>query len=231
LLYQGIRQNAAAEVFSRQGFVMAKGVLPPAQCHEILLRLPAHLDESAGSRDLLSHAWCQALARSLRSTLGGLLERNSVAIQCTYFAKSHGRNWLVPLHQDLSVPVAERVAGDRLTGWSLKQGTLFVQPPTHLLEQLVAVRVHLDPCMEDDGPLRVIPASHSRGLLSQQDTVDMARTNPPVSCVASAGDALVMRPLLLHASSKASGTSLRRVLHFLFAPARPPYGLWWQLAI
>jgi hypothetical protein len=40
-----------------------------------------------------------------------------------------------------------------------------------------------------------------------------------------------MRPLLLHASSKASGSSLRRVLHFLFGPRDLPHGLRWQHAI
>ncbi|WP_182990142.1 hypothetical protein [Massilia sp. Se16.2.3] len=37
-----------------------------------------------------------------------------------------------------------------------------------------------------------------------------------------------MRPLVLHASSKASGTSLRRVLHIVFGPPALPYGLRWQ---
>jgi hypothetical protein len=36
-----------------------------------------------------------------------------------------------------------------------------------------------------------------------------------------------MRPLLLHASSKATGTSRRRVLHFVFGPPDLPLGLAW----
>jgi hypothetical protein len=36
-----------------------------------------------------------------------------------------------------------------------------------------------------------------------------------------------MRPLALHASSKATGTSRRRVLHIVFGPAEPGYGLQW----
>lgn len=218
----------AVGAFSQQGFLMIKGLLSQAECHDILLRLPAHLEESAGSRDLLSHAWCQALAKSLRSSLGGLLERDAVAIQCTYFTKSRDRNWLVPPHQDLSVPVAEHVDGAGLSGWSRKQGTLFVQPPAELLQRLVAVRLHLDPCMEDDGPLCVVPGSHRQGVLSPEAAAGIGRSQASVSCIAAAGDALLMRPLLLHASSKASGASLRRVLHFLFAPARPPHGLRWQ---
>jgi hypothetical protein len=40
-----------------------------------------------------------------------------------------------------------------------------------------------------------------------------------------------MRPLLLHASSKGSGTSARRVLHFVFGPRQLPHGLAWELAV
>jgi hypothetical protein len=38
---------------------------------------------------------------------------------------------------------------------------------------------------------------------------------------------MAMRPLLLHASSKATGSSRRRVLHFLFGPPALPFGLEW----
>jgi hypothetical protein len=40
-----------------------------------------------------------------------------------------------------------------------------------------------------------------------------------------------MRPLALHASSKATGTSRRRVLHFVFGSAGLPYGLQWEHAV
>ena len=39
------------------------------------------------------------------------------------------------------------------------------------------------------------------------------------------GGAMLMRPLLLHASSKILAHTPRRVLHFVFAPAIPPDGL------
>jgi len=48
-----------------------------------------------------------------------------------------------------------------------------------------------------------------------------------VAIAAARGDALLMRPLVLHASSKASGTSRRRVLHFVFGPQALPCGLAW----
>jgi hypothetical protein len=85
---------------------------------------------------LLSEAWCRALARSLclHPALARLLPVNAVATQCTLFEKSPQRNWLVSLHQDLSIPVKERVVSNELSGWSEKQGCVFVQPPVSVLE-------------------------------------------------------------------------------------------------
>ena len=67
-------------------------------------------------------------------------DADAVAVQCTYFEKSADRNWLVPIHQDLAIPVARRVEHPALRGWSHKEGSLFVQPPADVLAQLVAVR-------------------------------------------------------------------------------------------
>jgi hypothetical protein len=47
-------------------------------------------------------------------------------------------------------------------------------------------------------------------------------------CVAvPRGGIMAMRPLLLHASSKASNDSPRRVLHFVYGPPDLPEGLRW----
>jgi hypothetical protein len=48
---------------------------------------------------------------------------------------------------------------------------------------------------------------------------------------AAQGAALLMRPLLLQASSKAARDTTRRVLHFLFGPRELPSGLQWTLAV
>jgi ectoine hydroxylase-related dioxygenase (phytanoyl-CoA dioxygenase family) len=154
-----------------------------------------------------------------------------VAVQCTYFEKSSARNWLVPLHQDLSIPVAERVDECGWSGWSEKEGVVFVQAPVEVLEQLVAVRLHLDRCGSSDGPLRVVPGSHSHGVLAPAATVAVRDAVGECLCEAEVGTALVMRPLLLHASSKSLGTGRRRVLHFLYGSRSLPHGLRWQTTV
>ncbi len=106
-----------------------------------------------------------------------------------------------------------------------------MQPPCSVLTELVAVRVHLDPCSAEDGPLRVIPGSHRLGPTSPESAAVARHTGTEVACTFEQGAALVMRPLLLHSSSKATGTSKRRVLHFLFGPPYLPFGLRWQIAV
>ncbi len=44
---------------------------------------------------------------------------------------------------------------------------LFVQALVEVLEQLVALRLHIDECGPEDGALKVIPGSHLNGRLSE----------------------------------------------------------------
>jgi ectoine hydroxylase-related dioxygenase (phytanoyl-CoA dioxygenase family) len=162
--------------------------------------------------------------------IGNLLRRDAVAVQCTLFDKSPGKNWLVSLHQDLSVPVKGKVDGAECTGWSEKEGQVYVQPPTDVLEQIVAVRVHVDPCPLQSGPLRVVPGSHAFGRLNMARD-ELRKVHGELVVPVPRGGALLMRPMILHASSKASQPKPRRVLHFVFGPAHLPLGLAWQWAV
>lgn len=215
-----------ATTLATQGVVAVPDVVPSVTCD----RLVAALDDDiavVGSRNMLHWHGAQTLVAAIRShpLLTGLLGEDRVAVQCTYFQKSAQTNWLVPLHQDLSIPVQERVAHASLKGWSRKEGCLFVQPPAAVLDSLLAVRIHLDACGPQDGPRRVIPGSHRQGPIPSEAA--MKWRDKAVTCVAARGDALVMRPLLLHASSHARGIGRRRVLHVLFGPPDLPHGLRW----
>ena len=202
----------------------------------ILAALPidAALDRGdAGSRNLLEQSWCAGLVFPIRSYLQsvGLLPVDAVAVQCTLFRKTPDCNWKVPYHQDLSIPVAARVEHSSLSGWSMKEDGHYVQPPTDMLDALLAVRLHLDPSGRDEGALRVVPGSHRLGRLSPDSIAAADKRNSEVVCTADTGDLLLMRPLLLHASSKAERPNGRRVLHFLFAPRQPGCGLRWRIAV
>jgi hypothetical protein len=223
----------SATEFAENGFTVVPRALSHAECRTLATEVANAVSNGPGSRRLLAQGWCRSLAAHLRAStrFAGLVPPGHVAVQCTYFSKSASHNWLVPIHQDLSIPVAARVSEPVLRGWSEKEGELFVQPPAAFLERLVAVRVHLDACGEADGPLQVVPRSHASGTITPEEAAEVRRSRGAVACTVDLGDALVLRPLLLHSSSKASGSSLRRVLHFLFGPQELPYGLRWQYAV
>lgn len=218
------------DLFEANGYATIPAVLSADECAEIAARVTPAATGSGGSRALLREEWCGELAARLRSSLllAPLAPEAQRVVQCTYFEKSRDRNWIVPIHQDLSVPVAERVEHPDLSGWSVKEGALFVQAPAALLERMVAFRCHLDDCSLEDGPLRVVPGSHRFGRLESGQEASLRESHGEVSCLVARGGVLALRPLLLHASSKASGQSRRRVLHFLFGPPDPPHGLAWQ---
>ena len=219
--------------FDNDGFVILPQVLTSSECEQISLSLVELPNKRIGSRDLLNILWCKKLARAVRHhpVIAPLLPNDPVAVQCTFFEKSQDKNWLVPIHQDLSIPVRERVENPALTGYSEKQGSLFVQPPDIVLQELVAVRLHVDECGNHDGALRIVPGSHKLGRLSNDDALKVRDNLGEVVCAVEKGGALLMRPLALHASSKATGHSLRRVIHLVFGPSRLPLGLNWQHAV
>ena len=215
------------------GFRLLPGLLGPGQRQALIAELATPPPGAAGQRELLEQPWCQALSRWLQALppLHDVLPADAVAVQCTLFEKSPDRNWLVALHQDLTIPVAERVEHAALKGWSVKGGRHFVLAPAPLLAQMVALRVHLDDATEADGGLRFVPGSHRDGVLGEADAAQWRERAGEVAVNALAGDGLLMRPLVLHASSKASASGRRRVLHFLFGPRSLTLGLRWHQAV
>lgn len=218
--------------YTTQGYAILEPILSAAQCDRIAAQVAVVQTGGAGTRSLLAQPWCQELAADLRAhvALADLIPARFVATQCTYFEKSKANNWLVAMHQDIAIPVASRIAHAALGGWSEKEGTLFVNAPESVLQELVAVRLHLDDSDVTDGALRVIPGTHRRGRIATIDLPSVRTHEAEVICAVAVGGAMVLSPLLLHASSKATGTSRRRVLHFLFGPPVLPFGLQWHIA-
>ena len=219
--------------FKRSGYFVIPSVIDEVMNRRLRAFVGGIAHGGAGSRRLLDERWCAHLAGALRddARIRSLLPRSAVAVQCTLFDKSPAKNWLVSLHQDLSIPVLGRVDDPGLSGWSEKEGQLYVQPPVSALERLVAVRVHIDDCTSENGALRVVPGSHLLGRVDQTKAESLGEQHGETLVPVGRGGALVMRPLILHASSKAITPSARRVLHFVFGPPRLPLGLEWRWAI
>ena len=214
-----------------QGFEEIPAVLSAGQCAELAAALDEASGGRVGSRNLLDLQCCQELAVALKTHIVVAPLLPPVAVQGTLFDKSTDKNWLVALHQDLSIPVLYRVSDHRLSGWSKKEGVMYVQPPVSVLESLVAVRVHLDDCGPQSGPLRVVPRSHRYGRLTSDAAITLREQHGEVELIPPRGGAIAMRPLLLHSSSKAQSKSRRRVLHFLYGPKELPFGLTWHCTV
>jgi ectoine hydroxylase-related dioxygenase (phytanoyl-CoA dioxygenase family) len=186
-------------------------------------------EETFGARNVLTIPEVQAIAQDTK--LQALLGDDMRAVRGIFFDKPPGANWPVAWHQDLTLALRERRDTEGWTNWTIKRGVTHAQPPSVVLARMVTMRLHLDDCAHDNGPLRVIPGSHVNGRLSRSEVT--ARVLPgEVTITAAAGDALFMRPLLLHASSPACNPSHRRVLHLEFAPvAMLPHGIDWAEAV
>lgn len=166
-------------------------------------------------------------SEEVRSLVTPFLGAHPFAVRVLWFDKTPDANWKVPWHQDLAIAVQGRVEVKGFGGWSEKAGVAHVQPPTWILERMLTVRLHLDDCGSDRGPLRVLPGSHREGRLQPEQIQTWQQKDQAVECAVHAGDAILMRPLLLHASSEATEPGHRRVLHIEFANTDLPGGLHW----
>ena len=235
----GILSKDARAQFQAQGFLVCPGVIDLANLDALRSEADRLLEGSSargGARNALGKSAllrtlgergaCAVLARGLlaQSLLGEAVR----PVKLTVFDKSPLANWKVPWHQDLTIAVSERLSVAGFGPWSQKDGVPHVQPPASVLEQMLAIRVHLDDTPRDNGALRVLAGSHLQGRLAADDIDRIKRQHVEQCCELSAGDALVMRPLLLHASAESAGHARRRVLHYEYAAIEWPGGLCWK---
>jgi len=217
---------------ANNGYELIPSVLDTAEIEGMRAAL-SDLDVAPGHRKLMQRVPAIA-ATSLSPKIVALLEHR-LATRCfpvrsIFFDKTPEANWLVPWHQDLSIAVRERREISGYGPWSVKDGVPHVQPPVFFLESMLTLRLHLDDCDETNGALRVVAGTHGRGRLSAAEIAEARSQNAEVVCPARAGDALLMRPLLLHASSEARNPNHRRVIHIEYATSPLPHGLEWAEA-
>jgi hypothetical protein len=212
------------------GFKLLLGVLDDTQRHELLTCLPATAPEDdrrkAGLRlDLPAISGLVAFVRSssVRRLVEPVLGSGVFVVRALLFDKVAEANWKVPWHRDRTIAVRRRVDAAGYGPWSTKEGIPHVEPPRNVLDGMLVLRLHMDDCDADNGPLRVISGSHRDADLA---CGDLGRV--PTVCGAPAGSALLLRPLLLHASSPALSPRHRRVLHLEFAVTELPGGLEWR---
>jgi ectoine hydroxylase-related dioxygenase (phytanoyl-CoA dioxygenase family) len=215
-----------AQSIEENGFA----VVPQCLSQQVVDDLCSQLDTSRhAQRNLLDVPAVRALAVSepVRQLVDSVLGKKSFAVRGILFNKTADSNWKVVWHQDRTVAVRERKNLAQFGPWSIKAGVLHVHPPASVMAEMLTVRLHLDESHPGNGPLRVIPGSHQVGCLSGGEVSAWAE-RPSVICTVPKGGALLMRPLLVHASSSCLKPEPRRVIHLEFAAADLPDGLDWH---
>lgn len=149
----------------------------------------------------------------------------SYFVRAILFDKTPSNNWLVSWHQDKTIAVSHKKNILGWGPWSVKGDYHHVQPDIGVLNNMVTFRLHLDASTEENGCIRLIPGSHEQGLLAASEIASCVEKSEFVLCEAKRASALVMRPHILHASSKASKPSSRKVLHVEYSSYSLPEGL------
>lgn len=224
------------DALNADGFTVSPGALGRSTREwleqELKPLIAAH--PGAGLRDLASNSPAVAnIAQSetVRDLAETVLGPRARLVRSILFNKSTDTNWQVPWHQDLTIALRNEASLEGFSGWSVKNGVVHVQPPIEILERMVTIRLHLDPADSTNGALWLSPGSHRLGRIPAGHAASAAERQGMHLCEADAGDALLFRPLTLHASRKATSDHPRRVIQLEFAGTDLPDPLEWAEAL
>jgi hypothetical protein len=179
-----------------------------------------------GARNLLE-MWPRVIelvrAPAVRDALGDVLGSEAGVVRALYFDKPPGHSWALPWHKDYSLAVREHGRVGAFTKPTVKAGVPHVIAPKTVLDRMLTVRIHLDDMTPENGPLRVIPGSH----VAYQQSNDPPHESVTLYC--RAGDVLLMRPLVTHASGHSTRALHRRIVHLeCAADVELPEGYAWK---
>jgi hypothetical protein len=235
----GSRTASFLGALARDGYAVLPGVLSRCEVELLLSGVTRLSDEEAvrqrggetyAVRNLLALVPAvRDVARSpaVRSLVEPVLGPGAFVARALLLDKTPEANWNLGWHQDRAIAVRRRVEVPGFGPWSVKAGVPHVRPPASVLARMLTVRLHLDACHAGNAPLRVLPGSHAEGELDAAARRRWREQVEPVACLVPRGGALLMRPLLLHASGAAAEPSHRRVIHLEFAGQPLPGGLEW----
>jgi hypothetical protein len=212
------------------GFQLVSDVFGTAMVDALIEAVASDLlDGRAGTRRLLDIPLVKEIATKdpVLNLVHQVIGPGAFPVRAILFDKQPGVNWDLGYHQDRAIAVKERREVEGFHGWSVKEGVPHVLPPASVLESMVSARIHLDDCGENNGPLRVSPGTHRLGIADKTQVPSLVKKHGEVVCTCRAGAVLLMKPLLLHASSKSESPSHRRVVHIEYASFALPGGLEW----
>jgi ectoine hydroxylase-related dioxygenase (phytanoyl-CoA dioxygenase family) len=209
------------ETVRDEGYGLIPDVFAPSEIRSLLtaLRREALPRTRAGVRHAMRSPAVARTANDPRmlDIARKILGPAAIPFRATLFEKLPDSNWLVAWHQDTALPLQERREASGWGPWSIKDGVNYAHAPAKALEKVVALRLHLDDSILNNGPLRVLPATHTKGVLTDEEIFSIAAQTSNVDCLMPIGGIVAMRPLVIHASSKSQTENPRRVLHIEYA--------------
>jgi ectoine hydroxylase-related dioxygenase (phytanoyl-CoA dioxygenase family) len=210
------------------GFAMVPQVLPLSVVVTLAEQLAVHSGHALRHLTRVVPAVKEmADSSAVRSLVEAVLGPKAFLARSIFFDKTPEANWKVAWHQDLTITVQTKIEFAGFAAWSVKEGVVHVQPPVSVLERMLTVRLHLDDCDASNGALQIIAGSQKAGRMDAEAIAHWRKEKQPTICAVPRGGAVLMRPLLLHASAPASEPKHRRVVHLEFAADPLPGGLKW----
>lgn len=161
---------------------------------------------------------------NLKSIIKNTFGKDYFITKSIYFDKPEKSNWFVAYHQDLTISVNKKMEIENFENWTIKQNQFAVQPPKEILERNFTIRIHIDKTTKENGALKVINNSHSRGIFR----VENLEVDNETICEVEKGGIMIMKPLLFHASNKTTNNERRRVIHIEFSNQQLPNDLDWS---
>lgn len=171
--------------------------------------------------EAIEHVFNTNLQTIIRHVFGN----NYFVVKSIYFDKPETSNWYVSYHQDLTISVDKKLDLEGFGPWTVKQNQFAVQPPLDFLKNIFTIRIHLDYTDENNGALKVIPSSHLKNIY-RPETIDWTAETEAI-CNVGKGGIMIMKPLLLHSSSRTVNNKKRRVIHIEFSNQELPPELKW----
>ena len=163
--------------------------------------------------------------QKLNKIISKIFGDNYFVVKSIYFDKPESSNWYVAYHQDLTISVDKKISSKDFGPWTKKQNQFAVQPPIYILKNIYTIRIHLDHTNFENGALKVIPDSHSKGII-RPENIDWT-TEIEKICEVEKGGIMIMKPLILHGSNRTTNNQKRRVIHIEFSDLNLPEGLKW----
>jgi len=148
---------------------------------------------------------------NLKYLISNIIGNDYFIVKSIYFDKPENSNWYVAYHQDLTISVDKKAEIENFVNWTKKQNQFAVQPPISVLENIVTLRIHLDETNSENGALKVIENSHSKGIY-RPETINW-ESEKEVTCNVNKGGVMLMKPLILHSSGRTTNSKKRRVIH------------------